>query len=268
MENEIYRPKITGLVVCYNEGKYLKRCLESIKFCDELLVIDLGSTDNSVKVAKNNGAIVLHHNLVPAQEYVRSFAYNHSKHDWILQLDPDEKMDPILIPQIFKILKNDNNYGIIELPWQFYFKNKPLKYTVWGGENKYKAALVNKKRIIPVEYVHRKNKLIQGFTEIRIKRKGNNCIHHYWMNSYKTFFKKHWRYIKKEGEIKYSFGERFSVKALFIRPIQALKNNLLNLGGLKGDTTEVLLSFFYSLYIFLSYVSLGIYQIFHKINKK
>ena len=62
--------RFTSIVVTYNEANRLRECLKSLSFCDQMLVVDLGSGDNSVEIAQEYGAEVLHHEWVPLVEKV------------------------------------------------------------------------------------------------------------------------------------------------------------------------------------------------------
>ncbi|MGH8179247.1 MAG: glycosyltransferase family 2 protein [Steroidobacter sp.] len=87
---------ITLLVIARNEAAAIGRCLDSVPFAAEKLVIDSGSTDGTQEVATGHGARVLH------QEWLgfgpqRNFASTQSSHDWILALDADEALSPELV---------------------------------------------------------------------------------------------------------------------------------------------------------------------------
>ena len=70
--------QFTGIVVTYNEDKYLNECLKYLSFCEQLIVMDLGSTDHSVEIAKTYGAIIVQHERVPIVEQVRTKALEYS----------------------------------------------------------------------------------------------------------------------------------------------------------------------------------------------
>src|SRR5450756_2326711 len=81
--------RISGVVVTYNEAHFLPETLRRLSFCDELIVVDLGSQDNCVEIAQQAGAIVLHHEKVTIGELVRQYAVEHARYDWVLFADPD-----------------------------------------------------------------------------------------------------------------------------------------------------------------------------------
>jgi (heptosyl)LPS beta-1,4-glucosyltransferase len=86
--------KISACVVCRNEADRLGPCLESVDWVDEVVVLDLSSSDASADLARDRGARVLTRAPVPIVELVRNEAAAAASHDWILVLDPDERLSP------------------------------------------------------------------------------------------------------------------------------------------------------------------------------
>lgn len=93
-------PRISVCVVCRNEADKLPACLESVAWADEVLVMDLESTDGSADVASSYGARVLSHAPVPIVELVRNDVADEATGEWILALDPDERVTPGLADQL------------------------------------------------------------------------------------------------------------------------------------------------------------------------
>jgi len=137
---------VSAVVVTYNEELFLENCLKSISFCEELVVIDLGSTDKSLEIAEKYATKVIHHERVPVVEVIHAKIKEFVKFDWVLITDPDEVTDEKLANQIVELfnnrLKTDLKIGAVNVPWVFYFKSKRLIGTVWGGINR-RVLLVN-----------------------------------------------------------------------------------------------------------------------------
>jgi glycosyltransferase involved in cell wall biosynthesis len=84
---------ITGCVITHNEARGIERCLRSLAFCDELLVVDSRSTDGTRELAAALGARVIDRDW-PGFRSQREFAIAAAAHDWILFLDADEELAP------------------------------------------------------------------------------------------------------------------------------------------------------------------------------
>lgn len=86
---------LTLVVVTYNEAENIARCLDSVPFAAEKLVVDSGSDDATVAVAQAHGARVVHQDWLGFGPQ-RNFATTQCTHDWILALDADEFLSPEL----------------------------------------------------------------------------------------------------------------------------------------------------------------------------
>jgi len=102
------RPRVSVIVLAYNEEANLPDCLGSLKHLDcEVLVVDSGSTDGTREIARQAGAAVFEH---PFETYgaQRNWAQTHLPLacDWVMHLDSDERLIPELVAEINGILRN------------------------------------------------------------------------------------------------------------------------------------------------------------------
>jgi glycosyltransferase involved in cell wall biosynthesis len=92
--------RITACMVCRNEADRIGPALESVQWCDEIVVMDLESSDASAALATEAGARVISHAPVPVVEAVRNDLAAATHSDWILVLDPDERVSPGLAREL------------------------------------------------------------------------------------------------------------------------------------------------------------------------
>jgi GT2 family glycosyltransferase len=251
------------MIVGYNEGSLLRQCINSIDFCDEILYADLGSSDKSVDTAKLAGAKVYHREKVPSGEYIQSEIVHYTKHDWVIFIDPDELVDENLKDQLikeFEKIKTNELIGGVSVPWHFYFRKHKLKGTIWGGNNQ-KHFLVNKDRYEFLPITHYGRKIKDGFyiQDIVLNEYGNNFLHHYWMNGYKVFIKKHQRYLKNEGKDEFDRGRRTSIKKILLAPFKEFYFSLITKKGYKDNFIGLFLSVFWAYYKTVVYI--GVYKV-------
>ena len=90
---------LTLVVMTYNEAKSIARCLDSVPFAGEKLVIDSGSTDNTVAIAQAHGARVVEQAWLGFGPQ-RNFATTQCSNAWILALDADEYLSPELAAEL------------------------------------------------------------------------------------------------------------------------------------------------------------------------
>lgn len=93
------KPKITAIILTYNESTMIEGCLNTLNWCDELLVIDHNSTDETAQKAEALGAKVVGF-AHPSFARRRNEAIKHASGDWLFYIDADERVTPTLAKEI------------------------------------------------------------------------------------------------------------------------------------------------------------------------
>ncbi|MBI3153910.1 MAG: glycosyltransferase family 2 protein [Burkholderiales bacterium] len=89
------RPPLSAVLITLNCARQLEPCLESLAFCDEIIVVDSGSSDGTVALAHTRGARVIHQDWLGFGAQ-KQFAVAQARHDWVLCVDSDERVTPEL----------------------------------------------------------------------------------------------------------------------------------------------------------------------------
>jgi glycosyltransferase involved in cell wall biosynthesis len=119
---------ISAVIITKNEEENIKRCLQSLSWCDEIIVVDDDSTDKTVEIAKKSGAKVYNRTMNSDFSAQRNFGLEKAKGDWVLFIDADEKVTSALWYEIMSHTNNPiNEYA------GFYIKRID---TMWGKELK------------------------------------------------------------------------------------------------------------------------------------
>ncbi len=125
---------ISVVVLTHNEEKSIGECLESLKWCDETIIIDDDSTDRTVTVAEKSGAKVYKRSLKNDFSTQRNFGLNKAKGDWVLFVDADEIVSPALWFEIMQHTNNPtDNYAGFYIKRQDILWNTQLKYGETGN---------------------------------------------------------------------------------------------------------------------------------------
>ena len=106
-------PQLSAIVITSDEAANIGACLDSLAFCAERIVVDSGSTDATVEIAKQKGARVEFHQwrgYGPQKNYALSLATG----DWVLSIDADERVSPELAAAIEAALADPGADG-----WEF-----------------------------------------------------------------------------------------------------------------------------------------------------
>lgn len=251
---------ISVLLASCNEAHLLEDCLKSITFCDEIYFVNIGSTDNSVTIAKKYTSTIIEEKKYPRIEDIHPIYIPKLKYDWFILIDPDERIRPELAQDIKNYIENPEPYkSLIRAYLWYYFKGEKLK----GGP--YHTAirgrlLFYRPGINISDEVHVGISCKPGFGITEIPFTGKNYDEHYWCNSWKQLKDKHTRYSKGEGKVLYNEGKRFSLITLFHYTINAFLFALLKQKYYRDGIRGFLFSFYEARYAYLSWRSLYKHQ--------
>lgn len=124
------RKTVSVVIPTFNCFENLERALQSLTWADEIIIVDMSSTDDTLLVATKYGAVIFKNVPVDGNfDKNRKLGMQHAKSDWIIKLDSDEEITSALAKEIMSFLGNDDNElnGI-------YFYNKIM---VFGQEIKH-----------------------------------------------------------------------------------------------------------------------------------
>jgi len=120
------RESLTACVIASDEERRLPACLDSLAFCDEVVVVDGGSRDRTAELAREAGARVVE-NPWPGFAAQRNVALDHASGDWILEVDADERVSPPLAAEIEALLADPPaRASMAAIPMRDVFLGRPL----------------------------------------------------------------------------------------------------------------------------------------------
>lgn len=122
---------ISVAIVAFNEEKHIGACVESASWADEVVVVDGGSTDDTVKIAKKLGAKVHGVKNDPLMKRMMNFAFDQCTSDWILSLDADETVTKDLRNEIEKVVNGNIKYSAYLIPRRNIVFGKWIAHTRW-----------------------------------------------------------------------------------------------------------------------------------------
>jgi len=127
--------KISAAIIALNEERNVSRVIESLRCCDEILVVDSGSTDRTMEIAAKLGARVVES---PWRGYAgqKNFAAEQCENDWILSLDADESVSEALEAEIWQIKKNGAEYDAYTMPRLAQYLGSWILHSGWYPDRK------------------------------------------------------------------------------------------------------------------------------------
>lgn len=240
--------KLSAIILTKDEEKNISRAINSVKdIVDEIIVIDSGSTDRTVEIAKNLGANVVFKEWQNFSSQ-RNFGIQQSKNRWILFLDADEEVSQQLKESIKNEMRNPK-FDAYELARKTYYLGRFLEY-IWYPE--WRLRLFKKDCIVFEGDLHESVRFLKSCKVGRL----NGDIHHYSYRDLLHQYIKTVKYARSMAEIYHKNGKKFKPYKLLFSPVfMFVKNYFVKLGFLDGwrGFLVSMSSFFYT---FLKYMFL------------
>ena len=123
-------PPISATIITHNEAANIARAIRSLDCADEILVVDSGSTDATVKIASELGARTINH---PWEGFAaqKSFAVAQASHDWILSLDADEELSSPLQTSLLSWKKHEPKFSVYEIARKTWYLGAWIEHSGW-----------------------------------------------------------------------------------------------------------------------------------------
>lgn len=123
--------KLSVVIFTKNAEMFIETALKSVKFSDEIIVVDMESHDNTIKIAKKYTTSIYSHEDVGYVEPARNFGISKATGDWILILDADEEIPQELSKIIKGILKSDSDKSNTKVSDCYYIPRKNMIFGKW-----------------------------------------------------------------------------------------------------------------------------------------
>ncbi|MFH0909827.1 MAG: glycosyltransferase family 2 protein [bacterium] len=222
------RDKISACVITFNEERKIRRCLESLAWCDEIVVVDSHSTDRTVEICREFTDRIDQHDwlgYVGQRNVIRELA----RYPWLLFLDSDEEVSPALRDEIQDELDRANGvFAGYEFPRLVYFNGKWIRHGEWYPDVKLRLFRKDAGRSEgqePHDHV-----VVTG----PVKRLANP-VWHYTYDDYRDQIEQMNRFSTITSQQKFVQDTRFRWSDLLFRPlIHFVKGYFLRGGFLDG----------------------------------
>jgi glycosyltransferase involved in cell wall biosynthesis len=237
--------KISATIITYNEERNIVRAIESLRCCDEIVVVDSGSNDRTVELATNLGARVVE-NPWPGYSSQKNFASQQAVNDWILSIDADESLSEALEGEIWQIKKNGPRYDGYTVPRLAQYLGRWILHSGWYPDRK--VRLFNRQQARWVgEYVH-ESVQVDG----RVGHLKSNLLH-FTCSSLSEHLKTMDQYTTLAAEQIVAQKKPIGARNLLVQPIWAfVKAYFLQRGYLDG-TEGLAIAYMAAMYNFVKY---------------
>ena len=212
-------------IICKNEEKHIRRVLESVKDFSEIIVVDSGSSDNTLNIVKEFTNNIFHQDWLGFAKQ-KEFAKSLCTRDWVLNLDADEEVTTNLKNEIIKTIEENKIDGL----------NIKISSSFMGEFNSEKSKFNRRVRFFRKSAGYYPEKLVHESIVINGKIKdADGFIYDYGTLDLKTHINKINEYSSLRAEEKFAKNKKASViKLLLVFPLSFIKSFIIKRGFLNG----------------------------------
>jgi len=249
MKNDIL---ISAVINIRNEAKHLEKCLKSLKgFADEIVVIDMQSTDSGPKIATRYGAKVINYRWVKYVEPARNFGLSKVTGKWVILLDPDEYLSNTLKKELLKITKRPD-VDFVRIPRKNYIFGKWIRHSnSWPD---YLIRFFKKKHVVWKNEIHSQPEtkgnginLIDS-EKLAIRHNNYDTVNHFILRTI--------RYSRVQAEELKASGYKVKTSDFLLKPVQEFNSRFFSAEGYKDGLHGLIFSLLQAFAICLIYIKL------------
>ncbi|MBU2945202.1 glycosyltransferase family 2 protein [Zobellia uliginosa] len=204
--------KLTALIITFNEMEHIKKCIFSVSFADEIIVVDSYSTDGTFEYLETlpNVRVIQR----PFKNFTdqKSFTLDKASNDWVLFVDADEIVPSSLRKEISQTIKDPNALNAYWFYRKFMFKNSKLNYSGWQTDKNIRLFKKSKCQFAQNKLVH-ETLQVNGKTGV-LKEK----LTHYCYKGYSDYKAKMVHYGKLKAKELYANNRSSNLFKLIGKP--------------------------------------------------
>lgn len=237
---------ISVIINTLNESKNIRNCLESVKWADEIVLVDMYSDDNTIEIAREYTDKIFFHKRIGYADPARQFALEQVSNEWVLMIDADEMVTRELANKLLSI-SLEGRLDAIWVPRENYFFGKKIINTGWGALKDKQMRFFRKNAIRYTEKIHDFVNIEKNAIVYTISDPSYSIIHFNYVDI-EHFIDKLNRYTTIEAKHKYNSNVRESLlKSLIGMVFEFIKRYFLYKGykdGFEGFYLSLFMSFY------------------------
>jgi glycosyltransferase involved in cell wall biosynthesis len=244
---------VSAVINTRNEEKNIRYCLETLKWCDEIVVVDMESEDKTVEIAREYTSNIYTHPIIPAFDSARKFAVEKAIGDWILLIDADELVPKLLCDRLKRVVIN-NETDIVYIPFKTYIMGAWIKNTGWWPE--YHPRFFKRDAVSFTADVHAFMQEDASARKLFLPAIQEVAVWHFNYRDSQHFVEKLNRYTSIEAVQAFVKGKKFSLFRMLAAGFRGFQVRYISQRGYKDGYRGFFLSIMMGFYRTMTYVKL------------
>ena len=241
-------PKLSVTIITKNESQDIAAALASVRFADEIVLVDSHSTDDTVAVARRFTDRVVVRDW-PGYIEQKNYAASLASHDWILSLDADERVTSELADEIQRVLSRDPREAAFRIPRVTFHLGRWIRSTDWYPD--FQTRLYDRRRARWTgRYVHEAVTVDGALGELR------SDLQHFAYRDISDHLETIDRYTTYAARQMFEERRRAGILQIAGHPPLAFLRNYVARGGFRDGAAGLIISALNSYYVFLKFAKL------------
>lgn len=193
---------VSALILTLNEESEIRECIETLRWADEVMVVDCGSTDSTCEIAKAMGARVVFRPWPGDYAEQRNFAASAASNDWVICIDADERVTPGLGQEVLSVLER-SAFSSYSCPMRNYVYSRWMRHS--GLARQWHTRVYDRRKCAWQRGVHEVLECHGATGHL------HEYVEHYAYRSPEEILEKVNKYTTMEAQALFAHGKRFSL---------------------------------------------------------
>lgn len=235
---------ISAVIITLNEEENIRNCLKTLEWCDEIIIVDSYSEDETVNIAKEFTDKIIQNETSNGFDYLRKKGIEEASGDWILRVDADEMIPKPLAEHLIGLRNSD--FDIVKAPRKNYIFGQWMKKCGWWPD--YQTLMFRPEKLKISSEIHEWDSPETNADIKRLEKKEEYAFRHFTRLGSRDFLS----HMNKYTSIEAKQTENYSVFSVIFSPIKEFVKRFFIFKGYSAGYRGFMLSMLRMIYVFVA----------------
>ncbi|MBL7211216.1 MAG: glycosyltransferase family 2 protein [Desulfobacteraceae bacterium] len=241
--------RLSVCIICYNEARNIRRCLDSIKWVDEIVIVDSMSSDDTVNIARQYTGSIFQRSWTGYADQ-KNFALSKARGNWVLSLDADEEVTPVLRDEILTEIDKATAKNGYRMPRRSFYQGRWINHSGFYPDRQLRLFRRNKGRWVGGR-VHERVEIEGSIGDLK-----NDLLHYPYQGVISGQLQTVDNFSGLIASDRHEKGERFHLSLLLLRPLFKFLEVYLLKRGISDGVPGLIIAVTSAYAVFVRYVKI------------